>query len=104
MPGIATGFDFGSILWDILFMDEANLLAEVEAIKERNKRVEADKAWEVSWTRRFFIAAGTYVIAGFWLGIINANNPWLNAFVPTLGYLLSTVSLPVVKQWWLVRR
>ena len=33
--------------------------AELAAIKERNKRVEADKAWETSTFRRLLIAAGT---------------------------------------------
>ncbi|MFH1866900.1 MAG: hypothetical protein ABIJ81_02355 [Patescibacteria group bacterium] len=84
-------------------MDENQLKNDVEAIKERNKRVEADKAWELSWTRRFFITAGTYVLAGLWLSIIEANNPWQNAFVPTLGYLISTLTLPIVKRWWLKR-
>lgn len=77
-----------------------NLEQEVEIIKQRNKRVEADKAWEVSWTRRLFIAASTYVIAGIWLMLIRDTYPWLKAFVPTGGYLLSTLSLPFVKQWW----
>jgi len=27
---------------------------EIEIIKERNRRVELDKAWEISWTRRIF--------------------------------------------------
>ena len=73
---------------------------EIESIKERNRRVEADKAWELSWTRRVFIAAATYVIAGIWLLVIHDSYPWLKAFVPTLGYVLSTLSLPVIKKWW----
>ena len=28
---------------------------EIKKIKERNKRVELDKAWETSYTRRIFI-------------------------------------------------
>lgn len=74
---------------------------EIEQIKERNSRVEEDKAWEVSWTRRLFIMAATYVIAGVWLVLIHDSYPWLKAFVPTGGYLLSTFSLPVLKSWWI---
>jgi len=73
---------------------------EVADIHARNRRVEMDKAWEVSWTRRVFIAAITYCLAGVWLILIEANNPWLNAFVPTGGYLLSTLTLPILKNFW----
>jgi hypothetical protein len=78
-----------------------NLEKEIEEIKQRNLRVEADKAWEISWTRKLFIAISTYVIAGIWLVVINDVFPWLKAFVPALGYLLSTLSLPFIKKWWI---
>ncbi|MFA6520322.1 MAG: hypothetical protein WCT44_01800 [Candidatus Paceibacterota bacterium] len=73
---------------------------ELEAIKERNSRVEYDKAWEVSWARRLFITISTYIIASVWLVLINDTFPWLKAFVPAGGYLLSTLSLPFIKKWW----
>ena len=73
---------------------------EIEALKARNSRVEKDKAWEISWTRRLFIAAVTYIVAGIWLVQISDTNPWLKALVPAIGYLLSTLSIPVVKNWW----
>jgi hypothetical protein len=62
-------------------LNESEIQEELQAIKERNQRVELDKAWEVSWTRRLFITAATYVIAGIWLVLINDTYPWLNAFV-----------------------
>ena len=77
-----------------------NIDQEIAKINERNTRVELDKAWEVSWTRRLFIAAVTYLIAGIWLVLIDDSNPWLKAFVPTGGYILSTLSLPFIKAWW----
>lgn len=73
---------------------------EIAAIKERNRRVEADKGWETSWTRRLFIAGMTYLIATLWLRIIGENSVWLKAVVPTAGYVLSTLSLPFVKKRW----
>ncbi len=76
------------------------LQQELLAIHDRNRRVELDKAWERSWTRRLFIAALTYVVAGLWLVLIHEVYPWAKAFVPTGGYLLSTLSLPFVKRWW----
>lgn len=73
---------------------------EIEIIKERNRRVEADKGWEVSWTRRAFIMAVTYFIAALWLSLIDETDFWLKAAVPAGGYLLSTLSLPFIKKWW----
>lgn len=74
---------------------------DLERIKERNKRVEADKAWETSGTRRILIAVMTYVVIVIFLLSIEAPNPWLNALVPTAGFILSTLTLPFFKRlWW----
>ena len=73
---------------------------EIQAIQERNQRVELDKAWETSITRRALIAVLTYIVATLWLFIIENKEPFLNALVPFGGYVFSTLSLPVVKQWW----
>ncbi len=81
-----------------------NLEQEIIALKARNARVEADKAWEISWTRRILIAVMTYVIAAIWLVLINDTKPFLKALVPAVGYLLSTISIGVVKKWWVGRR
>ena len=77
--------------------------AEIEIIKQRNKKVESDKAWEVSSTRKFFIFVSTYIIAAIWLVVIHDISPWLKALIPAIGYLLSTLSLPFVKNWWIER-
>ncbi|MDD5171550.1 MAG: hypothetical protein PHF60_00780 [Candidatus ainarchaeum sp.] len=77
---------------------------EVGKIKERNSRVEADKAWETSLMRRVIIAVGTYLISAAFLVAINAQYPLLVALVPVLGFLLSTLTLPLFKDWWLARR
>ena len=74
---------------------------DIENIKERNRRVEADKAWEVSITRRLIIALMTYIIIVIFLWSINAPKPWLNAIVPSVGFILSTLTLPLFKKFWL---
>jgi hypothetical protein len=74
---------------------------EIVLIKERNKRVEADKAWETSNFRKTLIAVITYVIASFVLYFIGFKNFYLNALIPTIGYLLSAQSIPFIKRWWL---
>lgn len=78
-----------------------NLEQEVGAIVERNKRVEKDKAWEVSFIRRVFLVLVTYVVALVWLVVIHESLAWLKAVVPAAGYLLSTLTLPSLKKWWL---
>lgn len=76
-----------------------NIEKEIEIIKKRNVKVESDKAWEISWTRRISVAIMTYVIALLWLIIINENIPFLKACVPMGGYILSTLSLPFIRKW-----
>jgi hypothetical protein len=70
-------------------------------IQVRNARVEADKAWETSWIRRLSIVLMTYVIAGVYMKSAGFANPFLGAFVPSGGYLLSTLSLPFIKNFWI---
>jgi len=74
---------------------------EIQLIKNRNKKVESDKAWEVSWTRRILVATFTYVAIGLYLQAIKVDNPWLNSIVPTVGFMLSTVTLPWFKKLWI---
>ena len=76
---------------------------EIKELKERNKRVEADKAWETSWTRRLLIALFTYLAIALYLFAISVPLPWLNAIVPTTGFLLSTLTLPTFKKIWIKR-
>ena len=63
--------------------------------------VEKDKIWETSWTRRFLLIVFTYLAIGFYLQAININNAWLNAIVPAVGFLLSTLTLPFFKKLWM---
>ncbi len=74
---------------------------EISTIKERNKRVEANKAWEISLTRRISIAIGTYLVVALFMYSIGVADPLINAGVPVIGYLLSTVSLGIIKNYWI---
>lgn len=73
----------------------------LDKIEQRNKKVEADKAWETSWTRRFFIALFTYLVISLYMSAIGVNQPLLNAIIPTIGFLLSTLTLSFVKKIWI---
>ena len=77
------------------------LKKEIATIKDRNLRVEADKAWETSSFRIFSITIITYIVATFVLYFIGVKNFLLNALVPTAGFFLSIQSLPFVKRWWI---
>ncbi len=77
-----------------------NLKKEIEAIKARNARVEKNKAWETSATRKVAIAAATYTVVLIFFLIIKVDRPFLSAIVPTLGFLLSTLSIDILKNWW----
>ncbi|MFH1072137.1 MAG: hypothetical protein V1743_01780 [Nanoarchaeota archaeon] len=82
-------------------MVKQQALNDLEQIKQRNLRVEADKAWEMSRTRKIVIAAMTYIVVLFFLWYIGTPRPWLAALVPTIGFYLSTLTLPLFKKWWL---
>lgn len=77
-----------------------SLQKEIEVLKERNKRVEMDKKWEASWVRKLLIIVFTYITISFYLMLINISNPWINAVVPAIGFLLSTLTFPFFKDLW----
>lgn len=85
--------------------DLQNRIQALEDINQqvlvRNKRVEADKAWETSWTRKLLIIIFTYLSISLYLQFIVGINPWINAVVPSLGFLLSTLTLPYFKELWI---
>lgn len=78
-----------------------NLEESINAINDRNKKVAADKAWERSSFRVFSLCVITYVVASFLMYFIGVQDYLFNALIPTLGYLLSTQSLPIIKKWWI---
>ena len=82
-------------------MDNKDLENEIAKIKERNKRVELDKAWETSWNRKICICILTYIVVVIYSYLINKNNNiWLSSLVPVIGFTLSTVSLNLVRTVW----
>jgi len=76
-------------------------MSDIDTITARNTRVESDKAWETSLTRKLFIAGITYIVVALYLPVLGVQQSYLHALVPVCGYLLSTLSLPFVKTWWL---
>jgi hypothetical protein len=77
-----------------------DLEKRIRAIEERNRRVESDKAWETSWTRRLSIAVLTYGVVVAYLFFINADKPFVSALVPAIGFMLSTLLLKTIRDIW----
>lgn len=82
-------------------MNLEDLEKRVLKIEERNKKIELDKKWETSWARRIILITFTYLSIGFYMNAISINKPWLNAIIPSLGFLLSTLTLPFFKNIWM---
>ena len=78
-----------------------DLVSEIDKIKERNRKVEADKAWETSWTRRIIVSTLTYFVIVLFFFFAGVVNPFVNSIVPTIAFVLSTASLPFLKKYWL---
>ena len=74
---------------------------EINQIKKRNKRVEADKAWETSFLRKVIILLLTYIVIAIFFYFAKIEKPFINAIVPALAFVLSTLSIPVFKKVWL---
>jgi len=80
-----------------------NLEVRVQKIEERNSGVEADKTWETSWTRRILLTIFTYLAIGVYMWAIDIPRPWLNALVPAIAFMLSTLTMPFFKKIWIKR-
>lgn len=82
-------------------MELRDLEKNVEEILERNKRVELDKKWETSTTRKVCIAVLTYIVVVIYSILISkTSNILLSSLVPVIGYTLSTLSLKAVRKVW----
>ncbi len=80
-------------------MDLEKRVSEIEA---RNKRVELDKRWETSLTRRISICILTYIVVLLFSYFVNkSNNIFLSSLVPVIGFTLSTLSVSLIRKIWL---
>ena len=77
-----------------------DIKADIDKLIQRNKRVEFNKAWETSLTRKIIILVFTYLIIGITFSLIGTSNPWTNAIIPTLAFFVSTLTLPFLRNYW----
>lgn len=70
-------------------------------LEERIKKIELDKSWETSWTRKICIIILTYIIVITYSYLIREYNyVLLTSLVPVIGFTLSTLSLKAVRKIW----
>ncbi len=82
-------------------MNNEELQKEIIKIKERNKKVELDKKWETSLTRKICICILTYIVVIIYSYIVrNYDNILLSSLVPVIGFTLSTLSLKLIRNIW----
>lgn len=82
-------------------MNSEELIKRIEIIEKRNHRVELDKDWEGSVTRRVLIVLFTFISIGLYMWVIGVDKPLFNAIIPSLGFTLSTLTLPFFKNLWM---
>ena len=76
------------------------LETRLAALEARNKKVDTNKAWETSLTRRLSIMLITYATACSLLYVLLVPDWYFGALMPVCGYLLSTLSLPYIRRLW----
>jgi hypothetical protein len=78
----------------------SKLEERVSKIEKRNKKVERDKKWETSTFRKIIIAILTYGVIVIFFYAAKLSKPLINSIVPTVGFILSTLSLNIFKKIW----
>lgn len=71
----------------------------LDVIESRNKRVDGNKNWETSWVRRISIFILTYLTVVVYHVIIDADRIFIISLVPSIGFLLSTLSLQFIRNY-----
>ncbi|PIW37174.1 MAG: hypothetical protein COW24_01795 [Candidatus Kerfeldbacteria bacterium CG15_BIG_FIL_POST_REV_8_21_14_020_45_12] len=84
-------------------LDQNDIDLRLKTIEERNLRVELDKDWETSSTRKIAIGLMTYLIVVLAMTALEIDRPFVGAVIPTVGFVLSTVTLPFIKARWIGR-
>lgn len=70
-------------------------------VRRKSKKVELDKSWETSWTRKICIMILTYLVVVLYSYLVREyDNIFLSSLVPVIGFTLSTLSLKVIRKLW----
>lgn len=81
-----------------------NVEKEIQQLQKRNTKVELEKKWETSYTRRLFIALITFFAAFFFLRVsgtvLDQRTLFISALIPAGAFLISTLTLPPLQKIW----
>lgn len=88
-------------MYTILMPSLEELQKNIDQINLRNQRVEVDKAWETSWSRKVLIIALTYIVIVTFFVAAELPRPFINAIVPVVAFTISTLTIGMCKTWWL---
>ncbi len=77
---------------------------EIDLIKERNKKVEIEKNWEISLERKISIWVITYITIVVIMYFLKFENILISALIPTFWYIISTSSLKFIKNIYMEKR
>jgi hypothetical protein len=61
-----------------------SLKQEIEELKSRNKKVEAEKSWETSIFRKLSIIIITYLFMVIVMYFLDLSRPFISAIIPTI--------------------
>lgn len=78
----------------------SHLEETVERIRLSGKYSNLQKNWENSRIRVITVAVSMYVLTLTFMLILQVQNPIVSALLPTVGYMLSTNSIPLVRRIW----
>ncbi len=80
-------------------MELEEIKNEIDNIKIRNKKVELDKKWETSWTRRICICILTYIVVIIYSYIVrNYENIFLSSLVPVIRIYIINIIIKISKK------
>ena len=98
-------FQIDAKRWNEMISRMDDLQTEILQLQQRNREKDRGKEFESSYTRVIFLMAVTYfTLLTYMALVIKSANPYLDAIVPTVGFNISTWSLPYVKEWWIQAR
>jgi len=72
---------------------------QIKNLEKRNEHVELNKARETSTFRTVIITVVTYVVLALFFYVAELPNPFIGAVVPTIGFVLTTLSFPFFKDY-----
>jgi len=82
---------------------EARVLTLEEQVQKLNlmqKYDELKSKWDRSLVRIIYVSTTTYLFVAVFMFILEVDNYLVNALIPSLGYILSTQTLPSIKKAW----